>query len=320
MSQKKVLICGASGFIGHYLVKKYKKEGHWVCGVSRNSPQYEASLAHEFILADLKDPGALEKVFQKGPFDEVCQCAATIGGAQFIEAHSAQILRDSTLIHLNVLEMCRKRGVAKILYPSSACVYPIPSSETCLSSKYSETSVYPANPYTEYGWEKIFGERVCMAYQKKYGLDIRIARLFSVFGPLSPWDGGKEKAPSALCRKIALAKEGDFIEVFGSGEQKRAFLSIDDCVEGLWRIMQAPGPLPILNLGSETQISMNQLALLIADIAKKKIKIKNIGAQIGFHEMTSDNRLLYETLHWKPEENIRDGLENLYFWIEGKLI
>ena len=158
-----------------------------------------------------------------------------------------------------------------------------------------------------------------MAYQKKYGIDIRIARLFSVFGPLSPWDGGKEKAPSALCRKIALAKEGDFIEVFGSGQQKRAFLSIDDCVEGLWRIMQAPGPLPVLNLASETQISMNELAFLIADIAKKKIRIRNAGSQIGFHEMTSDNRLLYETIHWKPKENIREGLEELYYWIETKV-
>ena len=320
---KTVLICGASGFIGHHLVKRYKKEGYWVRGVGTKPPLYEKSPADEFLLADLRDPNALEAVFQAPSFyegfDEMCQCAAMIGGAQFIASHGAQILHDSTLIHLNLLEMCRKRGIRKILYPSSACVYPMPTSSASFSSKYKESSVYPANPYTEYGWEKIFGERLSLAYQQKHGLDIRIARLFSVFGPLSPWDGGKEKAPSALCRKIILASEGDFIEVFGSGQQKRAFLSIEDCIEGLWRMMQAPHPLPILNLGSETQISMNELALFIADIAEKKIQIKNTGSQIGFHEMTSDNELLYQTLHWRPKENMRESLEELYFWIESKL-
>ena len=321
---KKVLICGAGGFIGHHLVKRYKEEGYWVRGVDLKYPEFEETLADEFILADLRYPEEIKKAFflngGESPFDEVCQLAANMGGMGYISSHDAEIMHDSALINLNVIEACRLGDVKKIFYSSSACIYPERNQLDPQNPKCTEDSAYPAAPDTEYGWEKLFSERLYQAYQRDYGMDIRIARFHNVFGPLGTWRGGREKSPAALCRKIAEAKEGGVIEIWGKGDQTRSFLYIDECVEGIRRLMQAESNLPVLNLGSEEMISINDLALLIAKIAGKKISIKNVPGPEGVRGRNSDNHLIEKTLHWMPCESLEVGLRKLYPWIEQEVM
>ncbi len=322
--QKKVLVCGAGGFIGYHLVKRYHDEGYWVRGVDLKRPEFGASDADEFLILDLRNPEqahtavSLEGLFEE-PFDEVCQLAADMGGMGYIAFHDAEIMHHSALINLNVLEECRKNRVGKIFYSSSACVYPErnqldPSNPICV-----EGSAYPAAPDTEYGWEKLFSERLYQAYFRDYGLDVRIVRLHNVFGPQGPWEGGREKAPAALCRKVAQAKEGDTIEIWGTGDQTRSFLYITECVEGIRRVMSAPEPPPIVNLGSEEMIAINDLAKLIVQISGKKIEIRNVPGPEGVRGRRSDNTLIYKVLGWQPTQSLRAGLEPLYAWIENEV-
>jgi GDP-D-mannose 3', 5'-epimerase len=322
-SQKTALVCGAGGFIGHHLVKQYKDEGYSVRGVDIKFPEFGATHADEFMLADLRYPeGAKQALTVDGElfaFDEVCQLAANMGGMGFISCHDAEIMHDSALINLTVLETCRKAKVKKIFFSSSACIYPERNQLDPENPKCSEDSAYPADPDTEYGWEKLFSERLYNSYANDYGMDVRIARLHNVFGPQGTWQGGREKAPAALCRKIAQAKDQSVIEVWGNGDQTRSFLYIDECIEGIRLIMKSEKKLPILNLGSEEMIAINDLVKLIAKIADKQIDLLNVEGPEGVRGRNSDNALIEQTLNWQPTQSLETGIEKLYPWIEEQV-
>ncbi len=316
---KKALVCGAGGFIGHHLVKRYKEEGYWVRGVDIKAPQFGKTLADEFLLADLRSQECAEQALSL-PFDEVCQLAANMGGIGFISScHDAEILHDSAMINLQVAEASKNAGVGKLLYTSSACIYPERNQMDPTDSKCPEDSAYPADPDTEYGWEKLLSERLYMTYARDYGMDTRIVRLHNIFGPEGTWQGGREKAPAALARKIAEAQDGGTIEIWGKGDQSRSFLYIDECVEGLRRIMAAEKGVPILNLGSEEQIAINDLANLIAKVANKKIHIRNVAGPEGVRGRNSCNVLIQKALNWCPKQPLVAGLEKLYPWIEQQV-
>lgn len=318
--QKSVLVCGAGGFIGHHLAKRYKAEGYWVRGADLKYPEFEATSADEFLIADLRDPGNSELATTlEGGFDEVCQLAADMGGMGYISSHDAQIMHNSALINLNILEACRKTGVRKIFFSSSACIYPERNQLDPDNPKCSEDSAYPADPDTEYGWEKLFSERLYESYARDYGMDVRIARFHNIFGPQGTWRGGKEKAPAALCRKVAETSNGGAIQIWGKGDQTRSFLYIDECVEGVRRMMQAEGPLPIMNLGSEEMISINDLALLIGKIAGKNLRVENVPGPEGVRGRNSDNALMQKTLGWQPSQSLEAGLRKLYPWIQEQI-
>lgn len=322
MTQKTALVCGAGGFIGYHLVKRYKDEGYWVRGVDIKYPAFGQTHADEFILADLRYPDKAKRavVRKEGSFDEVCQLAANMGGIGFISSsHDAEIMHDSALINLNVLEECRKRRAKKVLYSSSACVYPERNQMDPANPKCAEESAYPAEPDTEYGWEKLFSERLYRSYARDYGMDTRVVRLHNIFGPMGTWQGGREKAPAAICRKVAEAKDGSAIQIWGSGDQTRSFLYIDECIEGLRRIMAAEPDLPILNLGSEEMIAINDLALTIARIAGKNLTLENVSGPEGVRGRNSDNSLILKTLGWQPTHSLEEGLRQLYPWIESQV-
>ena len=319
--QKTVLVCGAGGFIGSHLVTRYKQEGYWVRGVDVKYPEFGPTDADDFVLADLRFIEGVDQAFagMRHPFDEVCQLAANMGGMGFIAFHDAEIMHDSVLINVNVLEKSRQTGVKKIFYTSSACIYPTynqldPNNPLC-----SEDSAYPANADSDYGWEKLFSERLYMAYAKDYGMDVRIVRLHNVFGPMGTWDGERTKAPAALCRKIASASSGDVIEVWGKGDQTRSFLYIDECIEGIRRVMEEPVAPPILNLGSDEMISINDLVLMIQRISGKEIILKNVPGPEGVRGRNSDNRLIEKTLGWRPTQSLEAGMRKLYPWIEEQV-
>ncbi len=319
MIQKTVLVCGAGGFIGHHLVRRYKKEGFWVRGVDVKYPEFSSTDADEFFIADLRYPEGAKKALEREgkPFDEVCQLAANMGGMGFIATHDAEIMYDSTLINLSVLEECRKTKAKKVLYTSSACMYPEYNQLDPNNPKCSEDSAYPANPDTEYGWEKLYSERLYQAYAKDYGMDTRVVRLHNIFGPEGTWRGGREKAPAAICRKIAEASktEETVIDIWGKGDQTRSFLYIDECIEGLRRVMQAERGIPIVNIGSEELIAINDLARLIERISQKKIAIRNGSGHEGVRGRNSDNARLRHVLSWEPSQRLEEGLRKLYPWI-----
>ncbi len=314
--QKTALICGAGGFIGYHLVNRYKAEGYWVRGVDIKNPEFGPINADEFFIADLRYVDDVNKAVDiPGGFDEVCQLAADMGGMGYISMHDAQIMHNSALINLLVLDACRLTKVRKVFYSSSACIYPERNQLDPNNPKCTEDSAYPADPDTEYGWEKLFSERIYEAYRRDYGMDVRIARFHNVFGPLGTWTGGREKAPAALSRKVAEAQNGDVVKIWGKGDQTRSFLYIDECVEGIRRMMSAPGPLPIMNLGSEEMISINDLVLLIAKIAGKEISIENVPGPEGVRGRNSDNALMLQVLGWQPSMTLEEGLRKLYPWI-----
>jgi nucleoside-diphosphate-sugar epimerase len=315
---KKILVCGAGGFIGGHLVNRLKSEGHWVRGVDLKENEYGNTNSDEFILGDLRDPVVAQKAV-KG-IDEVYQLAADMGGAGYIFTgdHDADVMNNSALCNLNVLGASQKEGVKKIFYSSSACMYPEYNQMDPDNPKCSEDSAYPAAPDSEYGWEKLFSERLYLSYHRNYGIEVRIARFHNIFGPQGTWNGGKEKAPAAMCRKAAEAEDGTSIEVWGDGKQTRSFLYIDECVEAVIRLMNSDFTGPV-NIGSEEMISINDFAQMAIDISGKKLKINNITGPIGVRGRNSDNKLLFEKLQWAPSLPLIDGMKKTYSWINSQI-
>jgi len=316
---KTALVCGAGGFIGHHLVRRLKREGMWVRGVDLKRPDFSVSCADDFVLADLSDPVAAQACVDRR-FDEVYQLAADMGGAGYIFCgdNDAVIMRNSALININVLEACRLAGAGRIFFSSSACIYPLlnqqdPDNPTC-----AEATAYPAEPDSEYGWEKLFAERLYLSYARNHHMVCRIGRYHNVFGPEGTWQGGREKAPAALCRKVSMAADGGEIEVWGDGHQTRSFLFIDECIEGTLRLMRSDCQSP-LNIGSEEMISINDLVNLVARIAGKQISNRHIAGPTGVRGRTSDNRLIRQMIGWAPTASLQSGLETTYPWIEGQV-
>ena len=312
----RILICGAGGFIGSHLLTRLKNEGHWIRSVDLKYSQFSQTEADDFVIGDLRDPSICQKVCDQ-PFDEVYQFAADMGGAGFVFSgeHDADIMHNSAIINLNMVEACYKAAVKKIFYSSSACMYPSYNQMDPDNPKCSEDSAYPAEPDSEYGWEKLFSERMYLAFQRNYGMDVHIARFHNIFGPKGSWDDGREKAPAALCRKVAEAPNGGEIEMWGDGLQTRSFLYIDECLEGVLRLMKSDFQGPV-NIGSEEMVSINKLAEMIMEIAGKKLAIKHIPGPLGVRGRNSDNKLLEEKLGWKPSQKLVDGLRITYKWIE----
>jgi nucleoside-diphosphate-sugar epimerase len=319
MPTKSALVCGAGGFIGSHLVRRLKREGFWVRGVDIKHPEYSTSASDEFIIGDLREQSVCRDILDM-PFDEVYQLAADMGGAGYIFTgdHDADVMHNSATINLNIASLAQQQSVKKIFYSSSACMYPAYNQEDPDNPKCSEDSAYPAAPDSEYGWEKLFSERLYLSYQRNYGLNVRIARYHNIFGPEGTWTGGKEKAPAAICRKVAEADNGGEIEIWGDGKQTRSFLYIDECLEAMRRFMDADFTGPV-NIGSEEMISINGLAQLAASISGKSIRIKNIPGPTGVRGRNSDNTLIHEKLGWKPMQPLRDGLAATYAWIHEQV-
>lgn len=316
---KKILVCGAGGFIGGHLVNRLKLEGFWVRGVDLKQNEYGNNNSDEFILGDLRDPVVAQKAVQG--IDEVYQLAADMGGAGYIFTgeHDADVMNNSALCNLNVLGASQKENVKKIFYSSSACMYPEYNQMDPENPKCSEDSAYPAAPDSEYGWEKLFSERLYLSYNRNYGIEVRIARFHNIFGPQGTWNGGKEKAPAAMCRKAAEAQDGTSIEVWGDGKQTRSFLYIDECVEAVIQLMNSDFTGPV-NIGSEEMISINDFAQMAIDISGKDLKIKNIPGPTGVRGRNSDNRLLFEKLKWQPSLPLIEGMKKTFSWIENQIL
>jgi nucleoside-diphosphate-sugar epimerase len=314
---KKIIVCGAGGFIGTHLVTNLKNKGFYVIGVDLKYPEYAETDADEFYIMDLRLQENVSKLITSDVY-EIYQLAADMGGAGYIFTgeNDADIMHNSAIINLNILHEMIQKGVKRVFYSSSACMYPAYNQTDPTNPLLSEDSAYPAAPDSEYGWEKLFSERVYMAFAKNYGIRARIARFHNIFGPLGSWNNGKEKAPAALCRKVAEST-GE-IEVWGPGTQTRSFLFIDECIEGICKIMDSDCEIP-LNLGSERMISINDLALLIAERAGKKINIKNISGPLGVMGRNSHNKLIKEKIGWAPSENLEYGIDQTYAWISSQI-
>lgn len=315
---KKVLVGGAGGFIGSHLVKRLKSEGFWVRGVDLKYPEFAPTAADDFVIGDLREQTVVRSVV-KG-IDEIYQLAADMGGAGYIFTgeHDADVMHNSATINLNMLDAGRKAGVKKFFYSSSACIYPAYNQTDPNNPKCSEDSAYPAAPDSEYGWEKLFSERLYASYQRNYGIQVRVARFHNIFGPEGTWQGGKEKAPAAVCRKVASTPEGGEIELWGDGEQTRSFLYIDECVEGVRRLMESEFMGPV-NIGSEEMVTINKLAALVMQVAGKRLTIKHIPGPLGVRGRNSDNHMIAEKLGWKPSRPLAEGLEKTYRWIEEQV-
>ena len=325
---KKVVVLGGGGFIGGHLGKRLKEEGHHVriCDIKKHEYFEHSEVCHEFIVGDLRDPKVVDLVIEEGT-DEVYQLAADMGGAGYIFTgeHDADVMHNSALINLNVAHECVKKNVGKVFYSSSACMYPEhnqldPENPNCV-----EESAYPANPDSEYGWEKLFSERVFMSFHRNYGLNVRIARFHNIFGPQGTWTGGKEKAPAAMCRKASESVDGGSLEVWGDGLQTRSFLYVDECVEAVLRLMDSDFTGPV-NIGSEEMVTINELAQMAIDISGKDIKIDNISGNrfvekyghkcpVGVRGRNSDNKLYKDMIGWEVSQPLRVGMEKTYEWI-----
>lgn len=337
--RKVILVCGGGGFIGSHLVRRLKSEGHWVRVCDLKKPRFGiASSADDFVIGDLRDQKVCDDIFEVHPdgvkrrntkfskyeqtnsgaiiYDEVYQLAADMGGAGFIFTgeNDADIMHNSALINLNILDRASKYETKKIFYSSSACIYPERNQIDPDNPKCSEDSAYPADPDSEYGWEKLFSERLYLAYAKNKNINVRIARFHNIFGQYGEWRGGREKAPAALCRKVAETKDGGEIEVWGSGKQTRSFLYIEECLDGILKLMESDIAFPI-NIGSEEMITINDLAKMIINISEKNISIKNVSGPIGVMGRNSDNTIIEQSLGWKPTEPLMSGLRHTYNWI-----
>jgi len=324
---KYALVCGAGGFIGNHLVNRLKEKGYWVRGVDLKSPEYSNTQADDFIVGDLRDRQIVKDSLyvlkdsntnsKEIYVDEIYQLAADMGGAGYIFTgeHDADVMHNSASINLNVVDLAAKFNVKKVFYSSSACMYPEHNQLDPNNPNCEESSAYPANPDSEYGWEKLFSERLYLAYKRNYGLDVKIARFHNIFGPLGSWNNGKEKAPAAICRKVAQAVNGGEIEIWGDGEQTRSFLYIDECLDGVIKLMESNFEGPV-NIGSEEKVSINQLVDIVSKIAGKSLVKKHIKGPTGVRGRNSDNKLIKEKLGWAPSQPLEIGLSKTYSWIE----
>lgn len=310
---------GAGGFIGSHLVKRLKEEGFWVRGVDLKRPRYSASPADDFMVEDLRRLEAARAALSGG-FDEVYQLAADMGGAGFVFTgeNDADIMHNSAQINLNVLEAAREEPPGRMFYSSSACMYPEYNQLDPDNPRCSEDSAYPAAPDSEYGWEKLFSERLYLTYARNHGLTVRIARYHNIFGPEGSWNDGREKAPAALCRKVAMAEPGGEIEIWGDGLQTRSFLYIDECLEGSLRLLRSEFPGPV-NIGSEEMVSITGFAHMIMEVANKPVRLRHVEGPTGVRGRNSDNRLIQERLGWKPSMRLEEGLRRTYAWVDAQV-
>ena len=317
-SKGTVLVAGAGGFIGGHLVKRLKQEGYWVRGVDLEQHEFAPTAADEFIVGDLRDQRVAAEVVEG--VEEVYQLAADMGGAGYIFTgeHDANVMHNSATINLNMLEAGRLAGVRKFFYSSSACIYPEYNQLDPDNPKCSEASAYPAAPDSEYGWEKLFSERLYLAYMRNYGVQVRVARFHNIFGPEGTWCGGREKAPAAVCRKVAEASDGGEIEIWGDGKQTRSFLYVDECVEGVRRLMESEATGP-LNIGSEEMVTINHLAEMVIGMSGKQLSVRHISGPTGVRGRNSDNHLIRETLNWAPSQMLHIGLRKTYDWIAARV-
>ena len=315
-----IVVCGAGGFIGHHLVSFLKGQGHWVKGVDIKLPEFSDSQADEFIIGDLRDPQLTSNVFDKA-YDEVYQLAADMGGAGYIFSgeNDADVMTNSCLVNLNVLNSCRDAKIKKIFYSSSACIYPEHNQLDPNNPNCREDTAYPANPDSEYGWEKLFSERMYLSFNRNYGMAVRIARYHNIYGPLGSWNNGKEKAPAAICRKVAeVSAKGGEIEVWGDGSQTRSFLYVDECVKATVALMRSDhiGP---YNIGSEEMVSINQLVDIAALVAGKDIVKNHIPGPEGVRGRNSENSLFERDLGFRPHFDLKKGIEKTYLWISEQV-
>jgi len=315
--ETRILVTGAGGFIGHHLVKTLKERGYWVRGADIKTPEFEESPADEFEVLDLRRSDDALQACRN--VDRVFHLAANMGGIGFIENFKGLIVRDSTMINIHTIDAARVMGVKRFLFTSSACIYPGYKQKEADLTPLKEEDAYPAEPEDGYGWEKLYMERVCRHYSEDFGLDTRTVRFHNIFGPLGTYEGGREKAPAAICRKIAMIEDGGEIEVWGDGEQTRSFCYVSDCVEGLIRLMDSDFHEP-LNLGQDRMISINELVRIVSEIAGKKVTIRHeLDRPLGVRGRNSDNTLLRKVLGWEPELSLEDGLKITYEWIEAEL-
>jgi GDP-D-mannose 3',5'-epimerase len=317
---KTALVCGAGGFIGGHLVRRLKKEGFWVRGVDLKFNEFSETEADDFVVGDLREQEFVRSVIDRR-FDEVYQLAADMGGAGYIFTgeNDANVMHNSATINLNVLDTCYRRNIKRVFYSSSACMYPEHNQLDPNNPNCSEDSAYPANPDSEYGWEKLFSERLYLAYNRNHGMQCRVARYHNIFGPEGTWDGGKEKAPAAMCRKVAQAEDGGSIDVWGDGQQTRSFLFVEECIEGTVRLLRSDFEGPV-NIGSEEMVTINQLAELAITLSGKDIKIANVPGPLGVRGRNSDNRLIRKMLGWEPKQPLRDGMQVTYEWISQQVV
>ncbi|HYC54826.1 MAG TPA: NAD-dependent epimerase/dehydratase family protein [Candidatus Binatia bacterium] len=312
----KVLVTGGGGFIGHHLIKRLKREGFWVRGVDIKEPEFEATAADEFELLDLRRWESCLRATRD--VEHVYALAADMGGMGFISANHAQILHNNSLINIHTLDAARENGASRYLYTSSACVYPQSLQTDAAVVPLKESDAYPADPQDAYGWEKLVTERLATHYREDYGIATRIVRFHNIYGPLGTWEGGREKAPAAICRKVAEAGDGGTIDVWGDGEQTRSFCYIDDCLEGIRRLMDSDFAEPI-NLGSDEMVSINELVAIVSGVAGKTVHVRHVEGPMGVRGRNSDNSLCRQVLGWEPQTRLAQGLAPTYAWISEQV-
>lgn len=325
-AKKAALVMGAGGFIGHHMVKRLKSEGYWVLGMDLKFPEFESSDADEFVIGDCSNQTFLEEALSKVSFEEIYQFAADMGGAGYIftGANDLNVMVNSAGINIalcNILSSLsvRQQSMPIVFYSSSACIYPEQIQLSTEMVDLREENAYPANPDSEYGWEKLFSERLYLALQRNFGIQVKIARFHNIYGPMGTWAGGKEKAPAAICRKVAESVDGGEIEIWGDGEQTRSFLYIDDCIEAVRRLVQTDGFSGPVNIGSEEMVSINTLVSVACDIARKRLKVNHVNGPTGVRGRNSNNELIRKTLSWDYRWTLREGLEKTYLWVSSQV-